>query len=116
MGGSLAPHGGQNPIEPAKLGAAVLHGPHVHNFADVFAALDQAQGAMPVSDEDDLARRLDHLLADGVTTRAMARRAGETVDGRRDPAHHERHPAVVGATPPRGPLMQAPPSGGPSPA
>ena len=32
MGGSLVPIGGQNPIEPAKLGAAILHGPHVHNF------------------------------------------------------------------------------------
>ena len=40
MGGSLVPHGGQNPIEPAKLGAAILHGPHVHNFVDVYAALD----------------------------------------------------------------------------
>src|SRR5262249_33651719 len=29
MGGSLIPHGGQNPIEAAKIGAAILHGPHV---------------------------------------------------------------------------------------
>ncbi len=29
MGGSLATHGGQNPIEAIRLGAAVLHGPHV---------------------------------------------------------------------------------------
>ena len=34
MGGSLVPHGGQNPIEAVKLGAAILHGPHVHNFAE----------------------------------------------------------------------------------
>jgi 3-deoxy-D-manno-octulosonic-acid transferase len=33
VGGSLATHGGQNPVEPIKLGAAVLHGPHVWNFA-----------------------------------------------------------------------------------
>ena len=50
MGGSLVPHGGQNPIEPAKLGAAILHGPHVHNFTDVYAALDGAGGALPVAD------------------------------------------------------------------
>ena len=36
IGGSLVPHGGQNPIEPAKLGAAILHGPHVHNFTEVY--------------------------------------------------------------------------------
>ena len=37
MGGSLVGHGGQNPIEAAKLGAAILHGPHVWNFAEIYA-------------------------------------------------------------------------------
>src|SRR5262249_6787288 len=32
MGGSMVKHGGQNPIEAAKLRAAILHGPHVWNF------------------------------------------------------------------------------------
>ena len=45
MGGSLVRHGGQNPIEAAKLGAAILHGPHVWNFAEIYAALDAARGA-----------------------------------------------------------------------
>ena len=40
VGGSLASHGGQNPIEPIKLGAAILHGPNVWNFAEIYAALD----------------------------------------------------------------------------
>src|SRR5262249_16019532 len=31
MGGSLVRHGGQNPIEAIKFGAAILHGPHVSN-------------------------------------------------------------------------------------
>ncbi|MFZ3334630.1 MAG: 3-deoxy-D-manno-octulosonic acid transferase, partial [Xanthobacteraceae bacterium] len=35
MGGSLVGHGGQNPIEAVRLGAAVLHGPHVWNFAEI---------------------------------------------------------------------------------
>ena len=45
MGGSLVPHGGQNPIEGIKLGAAILHGPHVFNFSDIYESLDQAGGA-----------------------------------------------------------------------
>ena len=45
MGGSLIPHGGQNPIEPAKFGAAILHGPHVSNFAEIYAALDERAAA-----------------------------------------------------------------------
>ncbi|NVO17126.1 MAG: 3-deoxy-D-manno-octulosonic acid transferase [Rhodoplanes sp.] len=76
MGGSLIPHGGQNPIEPIKLGAAVLHGPHVKNFADIYAALDHAGGAQPVADGDDLARRLALLLADQ-EARARLAAAGE---------------------------------------
>src|SRR4051794_34420262 len=45
IGGSLVEHGGQNPIEAAKLGAAIVHGPHVFNFAGIYDALDAAHGA-----------------------------------------------------------------------
>jgi 3-deoxy-D-manno-octulosonic-acid transferase len=55
VGGSLASHGGQNPIEPIKLGAAILHGPHVWNFAEIYADLDNAHGAQPVADVEQLA-------------------------------------------------------------
>src|SRR5262249_53332678 len=54
MGGSLVRHGGQNPIEAAKLGAAILHGPHVWNFADIYSALDAARGAEEVADATSL--------------------------------------------------------------
>ena len=40
IGGSLVPHGGQNPIEAVKLKAAIMHGPHVFNFADIYSELD----------------------------------------------------------------------------
>ena len=36
MGGSLVAHGGQNPIEAIKLGASIVHGPHVFNFTDIY--------------------------------------------------------------------------------
>ena len=61
MGGSLASHGGQNPIEAVRLGAAVLHGPHVWNFAEIYATLDAAHGAELVDRRggaDGAARRL----------------------------------------------------------
>jgi 3-deoxy-D-manno-octulosonic-acid transferase len=64
MGGSLVEHGGQNPIEAVKLGAAILHGPHVANFADVYQALDVAGGATQVESGDMLARQLARLLND----------------------------------------------------
>ncbi|MCG7392262.1 3-deoxy-D-manno-octulosonic acid transferase [Microvirga sp. ACRRW] len=79
MGGSLVAHGGQNPIEPAKLGAAILHGPHVHNFEDVYAAIDLARGALMVKDSTALARAVSELLTNTALTRDMSRAAGEAV-------------------------------------
>lgn len=81
MGGSLVPHGGQNPIEPGKLGAAIVHGPHVHNFTDVYAALDRDGGSIAVADAQGLANTVGALLSDVARLRAMARAAGETVEG-----------------------------------
>ena len=39
MGGSLTNRGGQNPIEPARYGAKILHGPNINNFKEVYAFL-----------------------------------------------------------------------------
>lgn len=75
LGGSLVEHGGQNPIEPAKLGAAILHGPHVHNFTDVYASLDRSGGAVNVDGADSLARRLEQWFTDASLSREVGRRA-----------------------------------------
>jgi 3-deoxy-D-manno-octulosonic-acid transferase len=73
VGGSLATHGGQNPIEPAKLGAAILHGPHVWNFAEIYSALDSTHGAAQVTDVAKLAVRVGAWLKDpGERTAAVA--------------------------------------------
>ena len=64
MGGSLVAHGGQNPIEAIKLGAAIVHGPHVHNFADLYAALDGAGGAREIASDELLARQFAQWLSD----------------------------------------------------
>src|ERR1700758_4520201 len=63
MGGSLVAHGGQNPIEAIKLGAAIVHGPHVFNFADVYGALDASGGARRAETQDALVKQLGQLLA-----------------------------------------------------
>ncbi len=80
MGGSLASHGGQNPVEAVKSGAAVLHGPHVWNFAEIYAALDSMRGAKLVADEEALAARLLAWLANPAGRRAVADAATATVE------------------------------------
>ncbi len=39
MGGSLIKHGGQNPLEPAKLGCRIIHGPNIDNFVEIYGKL-----------------------------------------------------------------------------
>jgi 3-deoxy-D-manno-octulosonic-acid transferase len=64
IGGSLIKHGGQNPIEAAKLGAAILHGPHVWNFAEIYSALDNVRGAERIESVDRLVAHLAAWLND----------------------------------------------------
>lgn len=79
MGGSLVPHGGQNPIEPAKLGAAIVHGPHVFNFTDVYDALDGAGGARQANSSEQLVKLLAQMLGDKAARAASVDAAGEVV-------------------------------------
>jgi 3-deoxy-D-manno-octulosonic-acid transferase len=80
MGGSLVEHGGQNPIEAIKLGAAIAHGPHVFNFTDVYDALDAAGGAKQASTQQALVKQLGQWLADPVARQASVEAAGRVVD------------------------------------
>ena len=73
VGKSLAAEGGQNPFEPARLGAAVLFGPRMSNFPDMAPPMVAAKAAIQVADEAELTGALDRLLADpAMTTRLGA--------------------------------------------
>ncbi len=72
MGGSLASHGGQNPIEAVRLDAAVVHGPNVWNFAEIYRTLDEAKGARLVTDEETLLSELSGWLHNPASRRAVA--------------------------------------------
>jgi 3-deoxy-D-manno-octulosonic-acid transferase len=80
MGGSLVRHGGQNPIEAAKLGAAILHGPHVWNFNEIYSALDEAHGAEEVLDVNRLAVRIGAWLTDAAERKQVADAGLATVE------------------------------------
>jgi len=41
LGGSLINHGGQNPLEPARMGNYILHGPNIQNFKEVYKMLSE---------------------------------------------------------------------------
>lgn len=63
VGGTVAPLGGHNVLEPAAHGRAVAFGPHVDNVAAAAAALEAAGGAETVRTPGELAEYWDGLLA-----------------------------------------------------
>ncbi len=84
VGGSLIPHGGQNPIEAVRHGAVVVTGASTHNFADAYTALVDGGGAVRVTGGDELAPALALLLEDPhriATMRANATRALQSLSG-----------------------------------
>jgi 3-deoxy-D-manno-octulosonic-acid transferase len=64
MGGSLIPHGGQNLLEPAKIGCAIVHGPHMTNFDAITAEMQAAGATMVAGDKATLATEIGRLLGD----------------------------------------------------
>jgi 3-deoxy-D-manno-octulosonic-acid transferase len=79
IGGSLVPHGGQNPMEAIKLGAAVVTGPHWRNFADAYEELLASGGCAQVSEANDLATAVLLLLEDAQARARMMARAEGTI-------------------------------------
>lgn len=72
MGKSLVPQGGQNPIEPALLGAAVITGPHTWNFDEITRAMIDAGALEVVADGDALAAAVERDLVDPARAKARA--------------------------------------------
>jgi 3-deoxy-D-manno-octulosonic-acid transferase len=80
MGGSLVEHGGQNPIEAVKLGASIVHGPHVFNFTDVYEALDGAGGARRADTQEALVKQVGQLLGDPAARESAVDAADRVVE------------------------------------
>jgi 3-deoxy-D-manno-octulosonic-acid transferase len=87
LGGSLVEHGGQNPLEPARLGIAVLTGPHTHNFEEIFEALLGAQGEGRAQNVAQLRALALGLICNpvaaarlGASAKAAAERLGGALD------------------------------------
>ena len=75
VGRSLMGHGGQNPLEPARLGCAIAVGPHTGNFSDAVQELEDAGALTRVADTAGLADWVDGLLRDPGRTGAIGEAA-----------------------------------------
>ncbi len=79
VGGSLAPIGGHNILEPAFYGRPILFGPHMENFQEIAELFLSGGGALSVKDASDLAQKLLWLLHNPQEAKAMGERARSIV-------------------------------------
>ena len=75
VGKSLTAIGGQNPVEPAAQGKAVVFGPNMQNFTDITRSLLRQNAAVQVNSPEELERALGELLADAPRRAALGRAA-----------------------------------------
>ena len=79
VGKSLTADGGQNPIEPAALGKAMVFGPNMQNFKAVVAAFLSEQAVLQVQDAAGLEQAIAELLCDDRRRSEMGARALKVV-------------------------------------
>ena len=83
VGKSLLEHGGQNPIEPAMCGKAVVVGPYMENFPAVMPVFLKKEAIVQVGDVQALEAAMAHLLADEPARAALGARAAQLVEENR---------------------------------
>ena len=79
VGGSLTNRGGQNMIEPAAYGAAVVVGPNTRNFRDIVELLRSEQALLVVPHAAALKDTLEQLLLDKEARERLGRAAAAAV-------------------------------------
>ncbi len=80
VGKSFAGHNeGQNIIEPALLGKAIVTGPEMVNFRFVHKVLKEAHGVFAVESDDKLESALEKLISDDKHRRELGERAGAEI-------------------------------------
>ena len=62
LGGSIIKHGGQNPLEAARFGCKILHGPHVWNFDEIYSLLKTNKVSSEVINSNQLIYEVDKML------------------------------------------------------
>lgn len=79
IGGSLIPHGGHNPIEPAQLGCAVICGPYMDSFRGICREMKDEGALIQVVSVPELISTIEELLRNKEARMRMAERAAAAI-------------------------------------
>jgi len=67
--------GGHNPLEPAQLNCAVIHGKNVQNLQDIYDDMQASHACISLNNQDDLVQKIEWLLSDSDERNAFIARA-----------------------------------------
>lgn len=87
MGGSLVTHGGQNPLEPARLRCSIITGPHTENFSVIYKEMENLSICVRVNDATELATKVNSLMQDSDTLTKMQMQTREWLRGKNGAAN-----------------------------
>ena len=62
LGGSIIKHGGQNPLEAARYGCQILHGPNIWNFKEIYNLLESHNVSNKIVTANQLTHKVDQIL------------------------------------------------------
>tara|TARA_B100000780_G_C21114537_1_gene450778 strand:- start:1235 stop:2482 length:1248 start_codon:yes stop_codon:yes gene_type:complete len=62
LGGSIIAHGGQNPLEAARYGCKILHGPNIWNFSEIYKLLNRYNVSSKTLNLNQLVIKVDKML------------------------------------------------------
>jgi len=79
IGGSLIPHGGQNPLEPAFFGRPILFGPHMENFREIATLFLKQGAACQIRNRLELENTMRRLLEKEEERRTLGEKARQLV-------------------------------------
>jgi len=76
LGGSIINHGGQNPLEPARLGNYILHGPNIQNFKEVYKLLKNLNVSTQVNSvlkmQKTIAKKIGYKQSQGLNQKLFS--------------------------------------------
>ncbi len=83
VGGSLAPIGGHNVLEPAVLGVPVMFGPYMSNFKEIEQGLLSSEAAVKCKDVAEIEEKISELLVNEQMRGEMTKQAKDFVQKNR---------------------------------
>ena len=71
LGGSLIKHGGQNPLEAARYGCKIIHGPNVWNFDEIYSLLKKYNVSNKIRNPNQLSYGIDNMFKNKINSKNL---------------------------------------------